>query len=171
MNGVDRKYLKIVDFFLRLNSRGKNILNSPIPVPSTFWERLAHEYRPPDVLYFLLRERVGLLTESSNKRLKRSDGTPATYSGRHQINRTPFETARQSPRVNKRSTVVYPTGTIIRKKFDDGWFEGEVTEYDPVAGYYKINYTDGDQEELDAKEVRKYFKKSQQYSKKNCSRP
>eukprot|EP00536_Pseudo-nitzschia_multiseries_P003707 jgi/Psemu1/8354/gm1.8354_g len=35
-------------------------------------------------------------------------------------------------------------GTIIRKKFNSGWYEGEVTSYDQTNQYYQILYTDGD---------------------------
>ena len=73
---------------------------------------------------------------------------------------------KQPPRVNKRQPIGYPIGTIIRKKFPEGYFEGEVIAHDPKEGYYKVRYTDSDQEELDNKQIRKYFKKNQKYSKK-----
>jgi hypothetical protein len=58
----------------------------------------------------------------------------------------------------------YPNGTIIRKKFNKGWYEGEVTGFDPSNSYYKIRYTDGDTEEFDHQEVKEYKKKVQAYT-------
>jgi len=63
-----------------------------------------------------------------------------------------------------RSVNIYPTGTIIRKKFNKGWFEGEVTGYDPKERYYSILYTDGDTEEFTHNEVKTHKKLKQQYS-------
>jgi len=75
--------------------------------------------------------------------------------------------AARPPRVNNRLPAVYPIGTIIRKKFPDGnYYEGEVKDYDPITGYYRVNYLDGDREDLEGREVKKYFKKNQKYSKK-----
>ncbi|KAG0626122.1 hypothetical protein M758_2G103800 [Ceratodon purpureus] len=46
-------------------------------------------------------------------------------------------------------------GSKIRKKFDDEWFDGEVKEFDPKMGYYKVKYSDGDTEECTLKELKK----------------
>ena len=51
-------------------------------------------------------------------------------------------------RPKTRSAHIYHNGTIVRKRFSDGIFEGEVLQYDSQAKFYKIRYTDGDIEEL-----------------------
>ena len=62
---------------------------------------------------------------------------------------------------------VFKLGTIVRKRFNKGWFEGEVTAYDPKEQYYKITYKDGDTEELDYHEVKLHRKPSQQYARQS----
>ena len=63
----------------------------------------------------------------------------------------------------------YPLGTIVRKKFriNGKWapFEGEIINYDPTNKWYKVKYTDGDQEDFTNQEVKKYRKVSQKYQK------
>ena len=61
-------------------------------------------------------------------------------------------------------------GTIIRKWFDiDGnYYEGEVTSYDPISRYYKIKYTDGDEEDFDEEDMNQYIKQNQWYSRTTC---
>ena len=64
-----------------------------------------------------------------------------------------------------------PMGTIVRKRFNDGkFYEGEVTKYDPINNYYTVRFQDGDVEEYDHDEMKRYKKKQQRYSKKQ-SRP
>lgn len=46
-------------------------------------------------------------------------------------------------------------GRKIRKKFGRKFFEGEVVEYDSELNWYKVVYEDGDEEELDAREVKR----------------
>ena len=53
---------------------------------------------------------------------------------------------------------VQPLGTIIRKKFNKTWYEGEITKHDLISDFYHIKYTDGDSEEMTYMEV-KQFKK------------
>ena len=78
---------------------------------------------------------------------------------------SPNNTLHPSPsRPTTRTTHVYHDGTIIRKRFRDGTFEGEVTQYDPRAKFYKIRYTDGDTEELTYDEVKHHRKPLQEYS-------
>ena len=59
---------------------------------------------------------------------------------------------------------LHPIGTIIRKRFDQAWYEGEVTKHDPGSNYYHIKYTDGDAEEMTYREVQQYQKPLQTYS-------
>ena len=61
-------------------------------------------------------------------------------------------------RPKTRSAHIYHVGTIVRKRFRDGVFEGEILHYDPRAKFYKIRYTDGDTEELTYDEVKQYYK-------------
>jgi hypothetical protein len=54
---------------------------------------------------------------------------------------------------------VYTNGTIVRRKFSTGYHEGEIVLYDPKEKYYKIEYQDGDTEEMTYMEVKQYRKK------------
>ena len=64
-----------------------------------------------------------------------------------------------------------PMGTIVQKRFNDGkFYKGEVTKYDPINNYYMVRFQDGDVEEYDHDEMKRYKKKQQRYSKKQ-SRP
>jgi hypothetical protein len=60
---------------------------------------------------------------------------------------------RQSPRVLEQKI---NTGTKIKKKFGKNIYTGTVTAYDSNAQLYYVKYSDGDSEEMTAKEVRKY---------------
>ena len=62
---------------------------------------------------------------------------------------------------------MHPIGTIIRKRFTKGWFEGEVIRHDPTVDFYYIKYTDGDTEEMTYMEVQQHKKPLQQYSCKH----
>jgi hypothetical protein len=47
----------------------------------------------------------------------------------------------------------WPSGTVIYKEFEDGWFQGEITSYDSQTGTYSTSWSDGDVEtftDLDA---------------------
>lgn len=54
-------------------------------------------------------------------------------------------------------TQEWPNGTRIRKQFGGAkqWYIGTVKSFDAQTGWYWISYEDGDEEELDAREVRK----------------
>ena len=66
------------------------------------------------------------------------------------------------PRASTRkSTSVYENGTIVKKRFNKGWYKGEVTKYDPTEKYYTILYTDGDTEEFTHDEVKRFRKLKQ----------
>jgi hypothetical protein len=54
----------------------------------------------------------------------------------------------------------------VRRKFSSGYHEGEIIFYDPKEKYYKIEYQDGDTEEMTYMEVKQYRKKTQRYSKR-----
>ena len=51
----------------------------------------------------------------------------------------------------------YAIGTKIRKTFDGKPFDGELHSYDAKARYYKIRYEDGDEEEMDAKQIKQHL--------------
>lgn len=84
--------------------------------------------------------------------------------------RAPKTETAQPPRVSStvrstRTNHIYGPGTKIRKKFSDGkYYEGEVTRYDDIKGYYRIKYEDGDTEDLDRTEMNRYYKFHQQHS-------
>jgi hypothetical protein len=61
--------------------------------------------------------------------------------------------ARQSPRVLEQEI---NTGTKIKKKFGKNIFTGTVTAYNSKAQLYYVEYSDGDSEEMIAKEVQQY---------------
>jgi hypothetical protein len=78
---------------------------------------------------------------------------------------SPFHDSYQSPTKPKtRSAHVYHDGTIVRKQFKEGIFEGEVTHYDTITKFYKIQYEDGDTEEMTYDEVKQHLKPLQEYS-------
>ena len=56
------------------------------------------------------------------------------------------------------TNTLHKIGTIVRKRFNTGYYEEEVIEYNDIKGYYKIRYIDGDQEEYDVKDMIKYYK-------------
>ena len=62
-------------------------------------------------------------------------------------------------------TVVYPIGTIIKKRFGSEYHEGEIIAYDTKNQYYKVRYRDDDTEELDSDEIARYRKPRQYYSR------
>ena len=51
----------------------------------------------------------------------------------------------------------FPVGTVIAKRFDDKNYRGEVIAFDTEYGYYKIQYEDGDEEEMNEREVGRYI--------------
>ena len=42
----------------------------------------------------------------------------------------------------------YPNGTIVRRKFGQRYYEGEIVNYDPKEKFCKIEYCDGDTKNL-----------------------
>ena len=59
----------------------------------------------------------------------------------------------KGPTTRSHSLKIYSDGTIIRKKFGNHWYEGEITTYNPTTKYYHIKYTDEDTEEMTHGEV------------------
>ena len=66
----------------------------------------------------------------------------------------------------KTNEMIHPIGTIVRHKFGNHYFEGEITAYDSKEGFYHVVYLDGDQEDMDDSEVNQYKKPIQQYSRR-----
>ena len=62
--------------------------------------------------------------------------------------------------------MIHLIGTIVRRKFGNHFFEGEITAYDSKEGFYHVIYLDGDQEDMDDSEVKRYKKPIQQYSRR-----
>ena len=56
----------------------------------------------------------------------------------------------QPPVLTTKPTIRYPIGTIVRKNFNDKYYEGEIIAYDVPNKYYKVHYRDGDIEELES---------------------
>lgn len=77
----NKNLIGVISSFSSFEQEWGEYLSSPIPVSLPFWKKLA--YGPRDILYSPFRERAGLLTESSNKRLKLSNRTslPLPTSG------------------------------------------------------------------------------------------
>ena len=72
-----------------------------------------------------------------------------------------------------RSKTIYSVGTIVRKRFidyDGKYYEGEVISYDPVRKHYTIKYTDGDQEDYDEEDMKRYYKLMQCYDDREYDR-
>ena len=60
-----------------------------------------------------------------------------------------------------------PLGIIVHRKFDDDIYsEREVTHYDPINNFYTIKYQDGEGDEYDHNEIKKYKKPKQWYQHK-----
>ena len=55
----------------------------------------------------------------------------------------------------------FPIGTPIRKCFDGLYYAGKIVRHDPNENNYHIQYDDGDTEDFDLTEVRRYTKKTQ----------
>ena len=54
------------------------------------------------------------------------------------------------------ATPQYPIGTPIKKEFDGDMYQGTVINYNENKGYYKIQYDDGDKEEMDMEDITQY---------------
>jgi hypothetical protein len=84
-----------------------------------------------------------------------STATPATTPGIETPPRVvPINVP--TPRITRSKTEidrVYVNGTIVRRKFSSGFHEGEIIIYDPIEKFYKVEYQDGDTEELSYMEV------------------
>ena len=71
---------------------------------------------------------------------------------------TAMPAAKRQRRAPKKDVTIDDMGGLIgrrvRKWFDDpeGWYEGSVTAYD--GKYFRVNYDDGDSEDMGADELR-----------------
>ena len=63
---------------------------------------------------------------------------------------------------------MYKPGTIIRKDFGKVWHEGEVRSYDPKTKFYRVNYQDGDIEDMEYHEIKPLVKGDQKYKAYTC---
>jgi hypothetical protein len=52
---------------------------------------------------------------------------------------------------------LYADGTKIIKPFEGTPYKGEVISYDPKSKFYKVQYEDGDEEEMDSSEVKSFL--------------
>ena len=92
--------------------------------------------------------------------------SPPTSKGGNQ-----HQAPHEGPKTRSKTIKIFPNGTIIRKRFDKGWFEGQVTKHDPVTNYYQIKYTDGDAEEMTYSEVKQHRKPIQTFSPAQFLKP
>jgi len=72
-----------------------------------------------------------------------------------------IEKAKTEPPPQKKAKVVnnspaYAIGTKIIKPFDGTPYKGEIIFYDTNSKYYKVRYDDGDKEDMDIHEVKRY---------------
>jgi len=58
----------------------------------------------------------------------------------------------------KKVAVQYPNGTKISKIFDGTWYNGKVRSYNCKKGFYRIRYDDGEKEDFDDADVKKWLK-------------
>lgn len=75
------------------------------------------------------------------------------------------------PKSPKKGKQMYPVGTALSKLFTDDSgeeraFDGEIVKYDAKNELYLVRYEDGDEEEMEQKEVDKYLKKKGDDGKK-----
>ena len=79
------------------------------------------------------------------------------------------ETVRDSgPMMRAKMSQLELLGTIVRKKSgnDNIYSKGEVTRYDPINKLCTVKYQDGDGEEYDHSEIKRYKKPKQRYHSK-----
>ena len=64
-------------------------------------------------------------------------------------------------------TILYPLGTVIRHKYKDDniFLEGKVTAYDTTNNLYHIKYREGDTDDFNYDELKKYRKVQKKYQK------
>ena len=100
----------------------------------------------------------------TSKGASSTSGTSSTYKGGPQL--LPIRTKGPTTR-SQQPNRMHPNGTIVRKAFNKGHYEGEITNHDPMEDFYRIRYSDGDTEEMTFMEVQQYKKPLQQYSPKH----
>ena len=99
-------------------------------------------------------------------RVRQVTRVQGTCTNKHKQNQavTPPRVVRQT---RSRAAKTYDIGTIIRKRFSNRkYYEGEVTDYDPINQLYQIQYLDGDAEEFTPAEMKQYYYQPQRYSQK-----
>ena len=126
-----------------------------------------------DIISLILSELKQLLGEKKNTHfcsnptaLQRAITSLESLFSKCNARQKPLSTSKgDGPRASTRkSTSVYENGTIVKKRFNKGWYKGEVTKYDPIEKYYTILYTDGDTEEFTQDEFKRFRKPKQHYS-------
>ena len=55
----------------------------------------------------------------------------------------------------------YTIGTQIQKQFDEETYTGTIIDHDEKRGYYKVQYSDGDEEEMDDEDIDNYLIQNQ----------
>ncbi|XP_024395365.1 uncharacterized protein [Physcomitrium patens] len=94
----------------------------------------------------------------SKSKLSTRKTTPVKGRGESKPGRPPRAKGAVSPALRKSLSLkegVQLIGAKTKKKFDNVLYDGEVIGFDPKVGFYKIRYSDGDNEELTLKELKK----------------
>lgn len=108
-------------------------------------------------------------TEAAATKATSEPGVPEAPEPRMEASQDETETIKagvlplvaRQPQTRSQTCEQHPIGTIVRQWFsDNNWHEGEVTGFDATNNLYKVKYQDGDVEEYEPKEMRKYLKKT-----------
>ena len=124
------------------------------------------------ILHHDVAPRVIPRQTEGNKPIAMSDSPPRVNNKpdslprvKHKPDSLPRVTTSERNDWTSKASTIYSNGTIVRKRFNDGkYYEGEVTKYDEVNRYYLIKYLGGQQEDLDENDMKRYYKRRQQYS-------
>ena len=77
---------------------------------------------------------------------------------------TQLNTRNAGPSTRSKTKQAYPIGTIISKFFNGTHYEGEIIKYHPKEELYSVRYSDGDQEDFTAAEIKVHKKIKQSHS-------
>jgi hypothetical protein len=113
-----------------------------------------NDVKNPEGWHVTLRRSTRRTTLSPVSTARHKETQPGTTLEPNQNANRP--SSKRKPRAS--STQKYSTGTTVLKKFRTGWFEGTVVSYDHQSQYYKIEYEDGDEEEVEEHELAKILK-------------
>ena len=107
---------------------------------------------------------------------KPQTGSPSAWGVPQIPNKKPIQvplpTSKSDPQTRSQTKSIteriYKPGTIIRKNFGKIWHEGEVRSYNPKSKFYRVNYQDGDIEDMEYHEIKPLVKGDQKYKAYTC---